>query len=81
MKRTYSDCYFCGGVVEEQLISREVRWEGKLVVLENVPTGVCNQCGEKVVKPDVAHDIDLLLQGKNPPQRTIEVPVYSFVEV
>jgi len=80
MKRIYSDCFFCGGTVEERLISREVHWEGQLVVLENVPTGVCTQCGEKVVKPDVAHDIDRLLQGKKAPQKTIEVPVYTFVE-
>lgn len=80
MKRTYNDCFFCGGAVEEQLINREVRWEEQLIILENVPTGVCKQCGEKVVKPDVAHDIDALLQGKKTPQKMIQVPVYSFVE-
>ncbi len=39
MKRTYSDCYFCSEVAEEQHFNRKVRWEGKLIVLEDVPSG------------------------------------------
>lgn len=78
MKRTYSDCYFCAGPVEEKLIQRDVWWEGRLVIIDKVPVGVCRQCGEKVVLPDVAKQIDSLLKEPGSPDREIKVPVYCF---
>ncbi len=78
MKKEYSDCYFCGGAVEERLLPREVRWQGQLLVLENVPMGVCVQCGEKVLKPEVTKAIDRILQDGEKPTRTMRVPVYHL---
>jgi len=78
MSKKYSDCYFCGGIVEERLIPREVRWQKELFIIENVPVGVCNQCGEKVLKPEVAKAIDLILKWKKRPSKTIKVPVYEY---
>lgn len=78
MTRTYSDCIYCGGSVEEQLMYRELRWQKKLFVFENVPMGVCRQCGEKFLKPEVAKEIDRMLQEENKPSRTILVPVYHY---
>ena len=78
MAKKYSDCYYCGGVVEEKVVPRELRWQGHLFVIEDVPMGVCNQCGEKFLKPDVAKDIDRILEEKERPQKTIQVPVYHF---
>lgn len=78
MKKKYSDCFYCGGTVEERVIQREIRWRGKLFIIENVPVGVCVQCGEKVLKPEVANDIDQIIQKKKKPEKTIKVPVYSL---
>jgi len=78
MAKKYSDCFYCGGVVEEKLKPREIRWKGKLFIFENVPVGVCTQCGEKVIKPEVAKSIDQLLQEEKKPTKTIQVPVYQY---
>ena len=78
MKRKYSDCFYCGGVVEERVMPREVRWEGVLFIIEKTPMGVCTQCGEKVLKPEVAKGIDRILQEKKRPTKTIQVPVYQY---
>ena len=51
MNRTYSNCFYCGGEVEEQYMPRELRWQEKWYILEDVPVGVCQQCGEKFLKP------------------------------
>jgi len=80
-KRKYSDCFYCGGVVEEQLIPREIRWKGELIIIEEVPVGVCTQCGEKMLKPEVVKAVDLVLQKKKEPAKTIEVPVYRYSKV
>ena len=76
--KKYSDCFYCGGVVEERFVPRELRWEGELFIFENVPMGVCTQCGEKVLMPEVAKAIDLVLQKKKRPAKTIRVPVYEY---
>lgn len=78
MSRIYSDCFFCGGSVEETLIQRDVWWEGRLYLIEKVPVGVCKQCGEKVVLPEVSRKIDSLLKKPGSPEKEITVPVYSL---
>lgn len=78
MTKGYSDCFYCGGAVEERRLPREVRWEGQLFIFEDVPLGVCTQCGEKFLKPEVAKAIDRVLREKKPPTRTIQVPVYQY---
>jgi len=78
VKKKYSDCFYCGGGVEERLMPREVRWEGQLFVFENVPMGVCTQCGEKFLVPQVAKSIDSMLQRPWKPTKTLAVPVYEY---
>ena len=80
MASQYSDCYFCGGEVQEQRIARDVWWRGKLHLVQNVPVGVCRQCGEKVVLPEVAKTIDQMLAGQVLPHEFVEVPTYRFHE-
>ncbi len=78
MKHDYGDCFFCGGEIEERLLPREIRWKGELLVFEDVPMGVCAQCGEKFLRPDVAKKMDAALQSPKRPRRTLRVPVYQF---
>lgn len=78
MATTYSDCFYCGGSVKEQLLTREFRWQGQLFIFENVPIGICVECGEKVLTPFVAKSIDNILEQKKKPSKIIEVPVYYY---
>ncbi len=74
----YSDCYYCKGAVKEQLQPREIRWQGRLYVIDNVPMGVCTQCGEKLIKPEVAKSIDAILekgQSRSEPLR------FRYIEI
>lgn len=78
MVSPYSDCYFCGGQVDQRPIDREIRWRDQLFVIKEAPLGVCRQCGQKVVLPHVAKKIDELLAGGTPPDEMIEVPISNF---
>lgn len=78
MSTSYSNCFYCGGAVEEHRLPREVRWQGQLFVFEDVPLGVCSQCGERFIKPEVAKSIDRVLQGQGQPARILQVPVYQY---
>lgn len=55
-----SKCMYCGGVLEEQQVSRIQQFHGQWYLIENVPALVCKQCGETFYSPD-AHDLVLRL--------------------
>ncbi|MBI4739918.1 YgiT-type zinc finger protein [Candidatus Woesearchaeota archaeon] len=59
-------------------MSREIWRDGQLIIIQDVPTGVCTQCGEKFIHASVAKSLDKILAGNTCPQKTIHVPVYAF---
>jgi len=82
LKSYYGKCRICGEQMIERQISQGFWIKGSLIVIENVPTGVCPQCGKKVVKADVGKQIATLLADTNQmqPARSINVPVFEFKE-
>ncbi len=78
----FADCTFCGGEVEEKRIEYDYRRKGQLLVLDNVPTGVCRQCGEKYFAPEVLKKMDAIYHDifdhHKKPERTLTIPAVSF---
>ena len=78
----FGDCTFCGGEVEEKQIEYDYRRLGRLLVISNVPTGVCRQCGEKYFKPEILKRMDQayhdVFDRHQEPERVLEVPSVSF---
>lgn len=74
-------CAFCKGETKEQLIRYVQEFKGNVVIIENVPAEVCNQCGEKFIRPEVAAKIQRLVWDQPSPKRKAEVPVYDLAEV
>lgn len=77
----YGDCSFCGGEVKEELIELDYRYHGQLYVFREVPTGVCQQCGEKYLEARTAKVIEHAIRTKQEWQETIAVPVTTFSDV
>lgn len=78
----FADCTFCGGEVEERRIDYDYRRRGHLLVMRNVPAGVCRQCGEKYFKPDVLKTMDErfhnIFDRNQKPDQVLEIPAVSF---
>ncbi len=78
----YADCSYCGGEVVEEKIDYDYRREGHLMVVSNVPAGVCRQCGEKYFRPNVLKQMDSIYHDifdhNRNPQRTVTVPAVSL---
>lgn len=74
----YGDCSFCGGEVKEKRVELDYRFKGKLYIFENVPAGVCGQCGEKYLTAEVSKEIEHKILTKQKWDKTISVPVESF---
>ncbi len=78
----YADCSYCGGEVVEEKIDYDYRREGHLMVVSNVPAGVCRQCREKYFRPNVLKQMDSIYHDifdhNRKPQRTVTVPAVSL---
>ncbi len=78
----YGRCHVCGEKMEERHINQDFWIKGKLLVIEDVPAGVCPQCGERVVRADVGQQVAALLSrpARGRKSKSISVPVIRFVK-
>jgi YgiT-type zinc finger domain-containing protein len=76
----YGKCLVCGELMVRHQIKQDFWIKGDLIVIEDVPAGVCPQCGEKVVRADVGRQIASLIANieQMQPVRSINVPVLQF---
>ncbi|HEY89416.1 MAG TPA: type II toxin-antitoxin system MqsA family antitoxin [Thermoflexia bacterium] len=80
-KREYADCYFCGGQVQEKQVDVIRHWNGRVIMIEDVPAGVCNQCGERYYWGDVAEEMDRIMhvaEKELQVKRELRVPVVTL---
>jgi YgiT-type zinc finger domain-containing protein len=75
MKRksyNYGECHVCGGTMSERLVKQEFWFKDQLIVIDELPAGVCDQCGERIVNAEVSRQLEILLRT---PQRVANAPV------
>jgi len=71
-------CYFCKGKVVPQSTTVEFWWGDDLKIIENVPAGVCTQCGEKYVASPVYKHMERLAKGGSNTVRQFSVDVVRY---
>ena len=82
MKKTnklFGDCGVCGGRVSERHVQKLCTWGGRLVaVVENVPAGVCEQCGERYYQGKVLKTIESMLATRKKIGKHLRVPNVKY---
>jgi YgiT-type zinc finger domain-containing protein len=79
---TYDDCSFCGGKVTERRVQKACWWGDKLIaVIDNVPAGVCKQCGERYYTAAVLKEVETLLKQRVKFDTQIQIPFTDFAKV
>lgn len=73
-----NDCIYCGGEVLERLERLDYRHHGQLFIIENVPLGVCIQCGEKFLSADVSKKLEKAVTSTDKNFKMIAIPVISL---
>ncbi len=69
-------CEYCQGTVRPRTVEREAfKHKSGFIILENVPIGVCDLCGNRYYSADVLHAVHEIATGIKAPERTEEVPV------
>ena len=71
-------CLVCHHDMKEQRVTLDLHLGGELVVIEDVPATVCENCGERVFTPEVTRKVQAVAKGRRGMARTITVPVFSL---
>ncbi len=71
-------CLVCHHDMVECKITLDLRIGEELVVIEEVPATVCENCGTQVFTPEVTRQVQAVAQERKERARTILVPVFSF---
>jgi len=78
MMHKYGDCSFCGGEVKSDVVELDYRYKRDLYIFQDVPVGVCQQCGEKYLTAKVSKEIERRIQTKETWDKTVCVPANIF---
>ena len=71
-------CFICKGRLEDKSTTFMVEIEKSVIIIRNVPSQVCKQCGEKSYSDEVARRIEVIV---NALKNTIsEISVVSYTE-
>ena len=71
-------CEFCGCETIEKKVKRLHWYNKKLYIVENVPTQVCTECGERYFHAQVLDEIDRMLDMDHEVMERIEVEVVAL---
>lgn len=71
-------CYFCKAKVVQQHVTVDYRWGDALVVIKDVPAGVCEQCGEKYLSSDVYKELEKQAKSKSHLMGKMTVDILAF---
>ena len=73
-------CEYCDGVVKERIIKKEVfKHKNGFVMLEDVPVGVCDECGYRYYHSSILKIVEEIANGKRSPERTEVIPVAHLI--
>lgn len=71
-------CEYCGGAITEKTVILYRKVQGKHVLVENVPAGVCIECGMRYYTANVLKTVEESLHGRRQMKQEVLAPVYSF---
>lgn len=66
----------CRGDYKKKEILHTVRYQGQVVVIDNIPAEVCTICGDVLLKPETVQYIEELLETSSQPAEM--VPLYEY---
>ncbi|WP_373895577.1 type II toxin-antitoxin system MqsA family antitoxin [Virgibacillus natechei] len=68
-------CYICNGDIETKRVSVEREWNGKKIVIQDVPAEVCEQCGERYFDGETTLRLEKIKKATVfPDEQKVQVP-------
>lgn len=57
------NCFMCKGTVRDGFSVFTADMDGRIIVIKNVPSGICDQCGEISYNDEVAKRLEQIIQS------------------
>jgi len=73
------NCFMCKGKVQEGFSTFTADMGGCIIVIKNVPSRVCDQCGEASYSDEVARRLEQIVHSLTSPTAA-EIAVVSYSE-
>ena len=71
-------CFFCKhGVLVDKRVTVDFRWGKRLVIIEDVPAKVCNECGERYYSATVSRLMEEIAMRRKV-DKYVEVPLFRL---
>lgn len=70
-------CEYCNGLIHDKQVTLHRIVKGHYLLFEDVPAGVCHECGTRYYAANVLKRIEESIRGQYKAKREIVVPVYS----
>jgi len=72
-------CHVCGSTQWEDASVNEVfEFEGRRVLVENIPARVCRRCGEESFSRETTEQIRRMVHGEAKAVRTVAMEVFAY---
>lgn len=71
-------CEYCGGQIMEKRVDLPRKVAKKYVLVENVPAGVCAECGTRYYAANVLKTIEEIVRRRRKAAKEVIMPVYSL---
>lgn len=71
-------CEYCGGAITEKIVDLPRKAKGRYIFIEDVPAGVCTECGTRYYSANVLKSIEEIVRGRREVSREVTVPVYCM---
>jgi YgiT-type zinc finger domain-containing protein len=71
-------CEYCGGQIVERRVTLHRKTRRGYVMVENVPAGVCRECGTRYYAANVLKSVQESIRGRRKADREVCIPVYSL---
>ena len=61
----------CPGEYEQREVVRAIRQGNRVIVVEHIPAGVCDVCGDVLFTPETIERLEVLRKTTAPPTSTV----------
>lgn len=70
-----NECEYCSGNIHPKKVTVNYSDKDKLVIIKDVPVGVCQECGQRYYAAAILEKLDAMAQNSDSAQERISVPV------
>ncbi len=70
-----NECEYCHGNIQPKKVTVNHSYKGKLVIIKDVPVGVCQECGQRYYAADTLNKLDTMALNSDTATERITVPV------